>query len=87
MSNGEEKVCHKCAQKIAAEESVLHPVRRGYSAKHFPLFHFEKAPFCPECLQRQYKIDVFEKVLAYITLGLVLYFMAMGFIFLFGAGR
>lgn len=85
MTN-EEQRCHKCAKSVKCEDIVLFPIRGGYKREHFPLFHFEKMPLCPECLERQKKIDVFEKILALIALAIVFYFMAIGFIMLFSAG-
>ncbi len=82
----EEKCCHKCAKSVNNRDLVFHPVRGGYKREHFPLFHFEKMPFCPECLDRQKKIDVFEKILAVFALAIVFYFMATGFIILFSSG-
>lgn len=80
----DEHICQKCARKISGDETYFHAVRSGYSPVHFPLFHFEKVPLCGECRNRQQKIDLFEKVLAVVALGLVAYFMIMGFLFLFG---
>ncbi len=85
MTN-EEQRCHKCAKQVNDREVTNHPIRGGYKREHFPLFHFEKMPLCPNCLERQKKIDVFEKILAVIALGIVFYFMAIGFIMLFSAG-
>ncbi len=81
----EKKACCKCSKVIGSGELSYHPIRGGYSPEHFPLFHFEKRPLCPDCLCRQKKIDVFEKVLAVIGLGIVLYFMVSGFIIMFSA--
>ncbi len=81
----EECRCHKCGKLVKAEDVIHHPIRGGYKREHFPLFHFEKTPLCPECLARQKKIDVFEKVLAVIGLAIVFYFMAIGFIILFSS--
>ncbi|MFO7951479.1 MAG: hypothetical protein R6U91_01525 [Bacillota bacterium] len=76
-------ICQKCSLKIAPGKTTFHGIRQGYSPEHFPLYHFKKVPLCADCLERQKKIDVFEKVLASITLGIVFYFMAMGFLVLF----
>jgi len=78
-----ECICRKCARKVTAEETVFHPIRTGYSAVHFPLFHFEKVPLCMKCLERQRKIDLFEKGLSLLALVIVIYFMVIGFLFLF----
>lgn len=85
MSEGEHR-CHKCGKLVNSKEIVHHPIRGGYRREHFPLFHFEKTPLCPNCLERQKKIDIFEKVLAVIGLAIVFYFMAIGFIILFSSG-
>jgi len=85
MTN-EEQRCHKCAKQVKDRDVTLYPIRGGYKREHFPLFHFEKMPLCPDCLERQKKIDVFEKILAVIGLAIVFYFMAIGFIMLFSAG-
>ncbi len=82
----EEHRCHKCAKTLDDKDVVYHPIRGGYKREHFPLFHFDKMPFCSDCLERQKKIDIFEKVLAVIGLGIVFYFMAIGFIILFSSG-
>ncbi len=82
MSN-EEYRCHKCSIIIKADEVVFHPIRGGYTKEHFPLFHFDKMPLCSECLVRQKKIDVFEKVLAVFGLAIVMYFMILGIIIIF----
>ncbi len=82
----EKKCCHKCAKPEDNRDLVLHPIRGGYNREHFPLFHFDKMPLCPDCLERQKKIDVFEKVLAVFALAIVIYFMAAGFIILFSSG-
>jgi len=86
MTN-EEQRCHKCAKLVKGDDIVFFPIRGGYKREHFPLFHFEKMPLCPDCLERQKKIDVFEKILALIALAIVFYFMTIGFIMLFSAGR
>ncbi len=75
--------CQKCAQKVNADQVSFHPIRGGYSREHFPLFHFEKLPLCSECLVRQKKIDIFEKVLAILALAIVGYFLVVGFAVLF----
>lgn len=36
-----------------------------------------------DCLERQRKIDLFEKGLSLLALGIVAYFMAIGFLFLY----
>lgn len=77
--------CDKCSKKICGNDIAYHGVRRGYSAAHFPLFLFEKVPLCSDCLERQGKIEIFEKVLALIALAIVGYFMAIGFLVLFSA--
>ncbi len=77
------QVCQKCSRKVAAEDAVFHGIRMGYSAAHFPLFYFEKVPLCPDCLGRQKKVELFEKGLALIALGIVVYFLAIGFIIMF----
>ncbi len=77
-------VCEKCGKNLEEKDTCFHAIRGGYSAAHFPLFHFDRVPLCFECRERQKKIDRFEKVLAILTLGVVLYFMIMGMIFLFG---
>lgn len=82
MDNNE-VICDKCSKKVCEEDLKYHGVRRGYSAAHFPLIHFEKVPLCPVCLERQGKIEKFEKVLALIALAIVGYFMAIGFLALF----
>ncbi len=84
--NSGEQACQKCSGKIPAGKVTMHGIRCGYSAAHFPLFIFEKVPLCPGCLERQQKIDVFEKILAVITLGIVLYFLAVSFVIIFSAG-
>jgi len=83
--DNKEYVCRKCTRKVADGETVFHAIRTGYSAVHFPLFHFEKVPLCMDCLERQQKIDLFEKGLSLLALGIVAYFMAIGFLFLFSA--
>jgi len=82
----DEYVCQKCALKVAPGDVKFHGVRGGYSSAHFPLFHFVKVPMCHDCQLRQQKIDVFEKILAIIALGIVLYFMVLGFYILFSLG-
>jgi len=84
MDNNE-VTCDKCSKIICEEEIFYYGVRRGYSAAHFPLFLFEKVPLCSDCLERQGKIEIFEKVLALIALAIVGYFMAIGFLALFSA--
>ncbi len=79
-------ICQKCSVKVAPRDTTFHGIRQGYSPAHFPLYHFKKVPLCAECLVRQKKVDVFEKVLALITLAIVLYFMGMGFLVLFNLG-
>lgn len=83
--DNKEVTCDKCSKIICEEKIVYHGVRRGYSAAHFPLFLFEKVPLCSDCLERQGKIEIFEKVLALIALAIVGYFMAIGFLALFSA--
>ena len=83
--DNKEVTCEKCSKVICNEENVYHGVRRGYSAAHFPLFLFEKVPLCPDCLERQGKIEIFEKVMAIIALAIVGYFMVIGFLVLFSA--
>ncbi len=82
----EEYRCHKCGKLVSGKDVVHHPIRGGYKREHFPLFHFDKMPLCRDCLERQKKIDIFEKVLAVIGLAIVFYFMAIGFIILFSSG-
>ncbi len=84
MDNNE-AICDKCSKKICDNNITYHGVRRGYSAAHFPLFLFEKVPLCSDCLDRQGKIEIFEKVLALIALAIVGYFMAIGFMVLFSS--
>ncbi|MGM0653030.1 MAG: hypothetical protein ACQES4_09670 [Bacillota bacterium] len=79
MDNNE-VICDKCSKKVSAGDLKYHGVRRGYSAAHFPLIYFEKVPLCPACLERQGKIEKFEKVLALVALAIVGYFMAIGFL-------
>ncbi len=81
--DNKEVICEKCSKKACGEDLKLHGVRRGYSAAHFPFIYFEKVPLCPDCLERQGKIEIFEKVLALIALAIVGYFMAIGFLALF----
>jgi len=81
--DGDNYICQKCSVKIAPGDTSFHGIRQGYSPDHFPLYHFKKVPLCSDCLVRQKKIDVFEKVLALITLGIVFYLMGMGFLVLF----
>ncbi len=81
-----ENICRKCARKIDASDTSLHAVRGGYSAAHFPLYHFEKVPLCPDCKGHQHKIDLFEKGLALLALGIVAYFMIIVFLPLFHRG-
>ena len=76
-------ICHKCGKELAPDEVCHHPIRGGYSSAHFPLFHFEKVPLCAECLERQRKLDIFEKILALTALAVVLYFMGIGLLYLF----
>ncbi len=78
-------ICDKCSKKLCEDNITFHGVRRGYSAAHFSLFLFEKVPLCSDCLERQGKIEIFEKVLAIIALAIVGYFMAIGFLVLFSA--
>ncbi len=85
--NANQIICDKCAKKISADDVKYHRVRRGYSAAHFPFFHFENAPLCQDCQDRQVKIEIFEKALAIIALAIVGYFMAIGFIAIFSAGQ
>ena len=80
----EQIICHKCASKMNGDEAIFHAIRSGYSSVHFPLFHFEKVPLCPDCRNRQRKVDSFEKILAFLALGLVIYFLLSGFFFMFG---
>jgi len=84
--DNQENVCWKCARKVTAGDTFFHAVRGGYSTAHFPLFHFEKVPLCPDCKGRQQKIELFEKGLALLALGIVAYFMVLGFLFLFNPG-
>ncbi len=82
----EDYFCQKCSRLITAKDVVFHGIRSGYSANHFPLFHFEKVPLCPDCLSRQKRMELFEKGLAVIALSIVLYYMAIGLIIIFSAG-
>ncbi len=84
--NNEEPVCRCCAVKTAPGKLRSHPVRSGYSAKHFPFFHYEKIDLCEKCLQRRLKLDLVEKGLAVLALAVIAYFMVTGIFLLFRAG-
>lgn len=77
-------VCDQCGKETAPEESSAHLVRKGYSPEHFPLLKYEKSFLCPGCLSRQRKVELFEKAAAILTLGVVLFLMIAGILFLFG---
>ncbi len=85
--NANQMICDKCTKIIYADEVKYHRIRRGYSAAYFPLFHFENVPLCQDCLEKQGKLEILEKILAIIALLIVGYFMAIGFITIFSTGR
>ena len=78
------ETCSKCGKEVLPENSCHHLVRQGYSLKHFPILQYEKLQLCPDCLGRQKRVDLIEKVAAIIGLIIVLYFMVMGVLLLFG---
>ncbi len=80
----EDHFCYKCSRRVSTGDVVFYGVRSGYSAAHFPLFHFKKVPLCSDCLARQKKTELLEKGFAVIALSIVIYFMAIGFAVMFG---
>ena len=75
--------CQKCATPITAEQVIRHPVRSGFSKKHFPLYHYEIVTLCTECAAKTRKVDLFEKGLAYFILGIVIFLLALTLLVLF----
>jgi len=80
----EETFCFKCGLKLPHDRLTYHLVRKGLDPSFFPFLKYEKTPLCPECYKTQLRVDKFEKVLAIITLGIVLYLLLLGYLFLFG---
>ncbi len=69
-------LCNKCACTLEKARAIIHPVRSGYSKKHFPLFHYHKVTLCEDCHARQKKIDILDRILAIVALGMVIYFFS-----------
>ncbi len=77
------EICNRCGIEISPENTTCHLVRKGYSLEHFPALKYEKLLLCPECRQRQKKVDIAEKVVAILTLGIVLFLLVIGILLLF----
>lgn len=77
------EVCQKCGIFLEEHNSHSHLVRTGYCPTMFPFIKYKKMALCPFCYKKQLRADNWEKMLAIIGLGIVLFLMAHWFFLLF----
>lgn len=75
--------CWDCGEKTPEKDLYTYTVEAGYDAQRSPPLSYKEVQLCVECLDKQKKKEKFKKTASAVVLGVVIFFICLGFYLLY----